>query len=116
MDSTMHEVSLVTIGGGAAVELFDDALKEALRNIADPNTEAKTPRDIVLKVRIRPSESRDCAERGRVAGPGRPADRESRDAAAGTGYGRIARGVRTRWFGGLRGPGRAEQRRLPIPE
>lgn len=61
MDSKLREVSLVTLGGGAAVELFDDALRELLRNVADPNTEPKATREIVLKVKIKPSESRDFA-------------------------------------------------------
>lgn len=49
------------LGGGAAREKFDDALAEVLRNIQDPNTDAKTVREIVLRVRIHPDEQRQEA-------------------------------------------------------
>lgn len=43
------EVSLATLRGGAAIEMFDDALKQVLENIYDPNTRNST-REINLKV------------------------------------------------------------------
>ena len=57
-DVTREEVSLATLGSGAAVERFDAALKEALANIADPNTAPKITREITLKVKIKPNEER----------------------------------------------------------
>lgn len=53
--------SLITLNKGAAVELFDSALKEVLDNIADPNAEAEAVREIIIKVRMKPSESRESA-------------------------------------------------------
>lgn len=51
-------VTLSTLGGGAALELFQAELDKVLRNIADPNTEARKKRDITLKVSILPDDSR----------------------------------------------------------
>ena len=43
MDLTRGEtVSLSNLGGGAAVEKFNDELVEVLRNIQDPNTSPTT--------------------------------------------------------------------------
>ena len=57
----MTDVTLVTIGNGAAVELFDREFQEVLANIADPNTDAKTPRKITITVTIKPSDDREMA-------------------------------------------------------
>lgn len=53
-----EKLSLVNLGGGAAVEMFDEALEKVLENILDPNTEAKTKRVITLKMTISPAENR----------------------------------------------------------
>lgn len=45
-------VTLVSIGGGAAVELFDIELERVLANIKDVNTDPKTRRRITLVVDI----------------------------------------------------------------
>jgi hypothetical protein len=59
MSLTHNEpLSFSNLGCGAAKEQFDDALAEVLENIQDPNTEAKSVREIVLKVRIAPDERR----------------------------------------------------------
>ncbi len=58
MDRESREVSLATLGGGAAEELFQVELAKVLSNIADPNTESQTPREILLKVRIKPNKDR----------------------------------------------------------
>ena len=55
----MKELSLSTICDGAAVERFDYELQRVLENILDPNTEAKEPREITLKVKIKPTEDRE---------------------------------------------------------
>jgi hypothetical protein len=52
-------VSLETLGQGAAVERFNLALQDALDNIQDVNTPAKTKRVVTLKATIAPSEDRD---------------------------------------------------------
>lgn len=49
---------LMEIGRGAAVERFDLALQKVLDNIQDPNTDAKKPRAVVLKITITPDEDR----------------------------------------------------------
>lgn len=51
-------VTLVSIGEGAMVELFDIELEKVLRNIADVNTDPTQAREITLKVRIKPDEDR----------------------------------------------------------
>ena len=51
-------MTLTTIGGGAAVELFGVELEKALRNIADVNTAPKAKRVIRVTVEITPNEER----------------------------------------------------------
>ena len=48
-----ERLSLETIEGGAAVEMFDIALQKTLENIHDINTTADA-REITLKVKIKP--------------------------------------------------------------
>lgn len=57
----MIQASLRSLGGGAAVELFDVELRKALENIGDPNTKADAPRVVMLKVKITPNEERSAA-------------------------------------------------------
>ena len=52
-------LTLVTLKGGALVELFDRALEQVLKNIADPNTDAQTSRKIKMEVILKPNEDRD---------------------------------------------------------
>lgn len=56
--SKTYEVSLDTIRGGAAHELFDRELKRILKNIRDPNTKATAKRTVTLKVTFEPNEQR----------------------------------------------------------
>lgn len=51
-------VTLASIGNGAALELFDKELQAIIANIADPNTSAKSKREISIKVTIQPDEDR----------------------------------------------------------
>lgn len=53
-----QELNLDTIGGGAAKELFDEALSSVLENISDINTDHKVPREITLRFRITADEER----------------------------------------------------------
>jgi len=53
-----ENLSLANLGGGAAAEQFAEALEKALGNIADPNTDYKPAREIVLHVRLLPKEDR----------------------------------------------------------
>lgn len=47
---------------GGAVERFHDALCDVVKNISDPNTEAKKPRKVKLEMTIKPNEHRNMAE------------------------------------------------------
>jgi len=53
-----EKVSLATLKGGAAIEVFDMALQRVLDNINDPNTKPSATREVTLKVTIKPSEDR----------------------------------------------------------
>ncbi|HKX31346.1 MAG TPA: hypothetical protein VJ302_26915 [Blastocatellia bacterium] len=56
---SIQTVSLANLGDGSAVERFNYELQRVLNNISDPNTEAKTPREVTLKVKIKPNIDRD---------------------------------------------------------
>lgn len=49
--------SLINIGEGAAVEMFDQAMQKVLKNINDANTDDKTAREVRLVVKFVPGES-----------------------------------------------------------
>jgi hypothetical protein len=51
-------VTLLSLAGGALVELFDAELQTVLRNIDDPNTDPAAARVITIKVQIKPDEDR----------------------------------------------------------
>lgn len=51
-------VTLYTLCGGGAVEIFDAELQAVVANILDPNSEAKATRELNLKIKIKPDESR----------------------------------------------------------
>jgi hypothetical protein len=55
-------VTLTTLADGAAVELFQSELDRVLRNIADPNTDAKMVRKVTLEVTFMPDEEREVGE------------------------------------------------------
>ena len=52
------QVTLASIGGGAADELFINALSKVLDNIQDPNTKATDTREIALKFKVTTDEER----------------------------------------------------------
>jgi hypothetical protein len=54
-------VSLSTLARGAAIERFDAVLSQVARNIQDPNTPALSGREIILKVKFKPTEDRAAA-------------------------------------------------------
>lgn len=56
-------LGLANVGQGAAIEKFDLELERCLKNILDPNTE-DGPREIVLKVVLKPNEKRNLIEIG----------------------------------------------------
>lgn len=55
-------LSFENLGCGAAEEKFEEALKKVLANILDPNTRAHTAREVILRVKIKPSEERTDAD------------------------------------------------------
>lgn len=57
----LREVTLETVGGGAALELFERELRDVLKNIQDPNTDAEATRSIALTVSFSPHEDRESA-------------------------------------------------------
>jgi len=59
--ATEHVVTLKTLDGGSAVELFDQELKKLVENVFDLNTSPKTKRKISLEVVFQPSEDRASA-------------------------------------------------------
>jgi len=56
---TVPVVTLATLADGAASELFQSELERVLRNIQDPNTDAKQKRTITLTVTFAPDEERE---------------------------------------------------------
>lgn len=54
-------LSFENLGCGAAEEKFEEGLKRVLANILDPNTLPETAREIVLRVKIKPSANRSEA-------------------------------------------------------
>lgn len=57
----MNNLSLDSIGNGAAVELFDEELKKVLNDMTDVNKDPSSKREITLKLTISPSLSREQA-------------------------------------------------------
>ncbi len=51
-------VTLDTLKGGAALQLFQEELDKVVANIMDPNTDAEAVREAVIKVRIKPDKDR----------------------------------------------------------
>jgi hypothetical protein len=50
-----NQITLGNLGGGAAVEKFEDELAKVIENILDPNTDAQAKRGIRLDVKIVPN-------------------------------------------------------------
>lgn len=62
MDNQLVDLTLETVAGGAAVELFNAELEKVLQNIHDPNTDEKMVRVVRLEVRIKPTPDRESAQ------------------------------------------------------
>lgn len=56
-----EQISLVNIGGGAAVEKFDYELERVVKNLLDPNT-TDAKRTITLKVKFKPQKGREACD------------------------------------------------------
>jgi len=59
--TNLPEMTLETLAGGAAGELFLHELERVAENILDVNTEADAVRSITLKVTIKPGDERGSA-------------------------------------------------------
>lgn len=74
MNDQMNQVTLQTLKGGAAVELFNHELEKAIADALDPNADPKAKRTVTLKVVLAPTEDRETAAIGfkvetKLAGP-----------------------------------------------
>ena len=58
MADDFKEVTLSSLCGGAAEELFAAALGDVLKNVAGPKTDPKKARSITLKVTVVPDDER----------------------------------------------------------
>jgi len=55
----MEPVTLDSLAGGGVLEKFQEALNRVILNIQDPNTKPDQVREITIKVKIKPTKSRD---------------------------------------------------------
>lgn len=54
-------IDLTDFAGGAVAERFNIELQRVLENIADPNTDPKKPRKLILTLTVKADENRDIA-------------------------------------------------------
>ena len=54
--------SLSDLMDGGVEERFNAALDQVWANVYDPNTEARKPREVIMKVKIIPNERRDSCD------------------------------------------------------
>lgn len=54
-------IQLETIAHGALNELFQEEVKRVVQNIQDPNTDANVVREITLKIKLKPDDTREVA-------------------------------------------------------
>lgn len=59
MSDQEEKVSLQSLAGGAAIEMVDEALEAAWRDIIDPNTPAVAKRSVTLTLSLEPDEERE---------------------------------------------------------
>lgn len=55
-------LSIATAHGGAFVERIDDAIRECLENVLDPNTEPTAHRSVTVKLTLKPDEERQLVD------------------------------------------------------
>jgi hypothetical protein len=55
-------LSIASAHGGAFVERIDDAIRECLENIVDPNTEPTAHRSVTVKITLKPDEERELVD------------------------------------------------------
>lgn len=64
MSSSLVELTLESVAGGAAVELFDREFRKVLDDVLDPNTVATAGRSVSIVISVKPDESRERAQIG----------------------------------------------------
>jgi len=57
----VKKISIASLDGGAVIERADYQLQRAIEDIQDPNTAAETVREVVIKLRLKPSVDRTDA-------------------------------------------------------
>jgi hypothetical protein len=70
----MGPITLATLAGGSAVAKFDRVLRDAIRNIKDPNVPATKKRRVTLTVDLEPDDDREQVDvtfsvKGTLAAP-----------------------------------------------
>jgi hypothetical protein len=60
--SLPETINLGNLCGGAALEVFEDAVAKVMANIADVNTDPTQKRAVKLEFTFKPSESREVGE------------------------------------------------------
>ncbi len=58
----MIDLNVSILSSGALIERIQDEISKAIANIVDPNTPAKKPRTVTMKMTIKPNEARNMAE------------------------------------------------------
>lgn len=54
MDKKVEMITLETLGGGAASEMFSGSLEKLIENVVNPNTKPETMRSITLCMKVKP--------------------------------------------------------------
>jgi len=54
-------INLESFAGGALAEKFNDGFQDVLKNIADPNTDCKKKRKLILELEFQPDEERELS-------------------------------------------------------
>ena len=58
----MIALDIKSLKNGACMEQFNDAIAQVVRNIIDPNTDARKARTVTLKLTVKPNEDRNMCE------------------------------------------------------
>lgn len=59
MEQNLATLSLETLSGGGAIEMFNRELDRVLRNVGDPNTDPEEVRGVSIEMLIKPAPDRE---------------------------------------------------------
>ena len=62
----MKHINIEQFSNGELIQQINREMEAVARNIADPNTEAKTTRKITVTITLKPNEQRGLQERSTV--------------------------------------------------